>query len=152
MLTLLEVSSAVGVLRENNMPYTAEISRNNPSCFLFLIDQSGSMSDVFASGDGKRRKSEGVADAINRLLQNLCIKCAKEEVVRDYFQVGLLGYGASVGPAFAGQLTGRELVPITEIANRPGSVEERKRRVEDGTGCLVEQSIRCPTLFDAVAS
>jgi hypothetical protein len=25
------------------MPYTAEISRANPSCFLFLIDQSGSM-------------------------------------------------------------------------------------------------------------
>ena len=28
------------------MPYTAEISRANPSCFLFLIDQSGSMQDV----------------------------------------------------------------------------------------------------------
>jgi hypothetical protein len=23
------------------MAYTAEISRNNPTCFLFLIDQSG---------------------------------------------------------------------------------------------------------------
>ena len=134
------------------MPYTAEISRNNPSCFLFLIDQSGSMSDVFASGDGKRRKSEGVADAINRLLQNLSIKCAKEEGVRDYFQVGVLGYGVSVGPAFAGQLTGRELVPISEIANLPARVEERKRRVDDGTGGLVEQSIRFPIWFDAVAS
>ncbi|OAI38556.1 hypothetical protein AYO40_06585 [Planctomycetaceae bacterium SCGC AG-212-D15] len=25
------------------MPYVAEISRTNPSCFLFLVDQSGSM-------------------------------------------------------------------------------------------------------------
>ncbi len=29
------------------MPYTAEISRNNPSCFLFLVDQSSSMLEAF---------------------------------------------------------------------------------------------------------
>ena len=57
------------------MPYTAEISRTNPSCFLFLIDRSGSMEDKFP--DSGKAKAEGVADAINRLLQNLVIKCAK---------------------------------------------------------------------------
>ena len=66
------------------MPYSAEISRVNPSCFLFLIDQSGSMSDPFG-GQAGRKKAEGVADAINRLLQNLVIKCAKSEGVRDYY-------------------------------------------------------------------
>ncbi len=30
-----------------------------------------------------RTKAQGVADAINRLLQNLVIKCAKSEGVRD---------------------------------------------------------------------
>src|SRR5579871_6226913 len=82
------------------MPYTAEISRTNPSCFLFLIDQSGSMEDpIPASPDADgpapaagRTKAEGVADAINRLLQNLVIKCAKSEGVRDYYHVGVLGY------------------------------------------------------------
>jgi hypothetical protein len=53
------------------MPYTAEISRGNPSCFVFLIDQSGSMADVFGAGEGNQKKADGVADAINRLLQNL---------------------------------------------------------------------------------
>jgi hypothetical protein len=60
------------------MPYSAEISRANPSCFLFLIDQSGSMADPFGVGESNRRKADGVADAINRLLQNLVIKCAKK--------------------------------------------------------------------------
>ena len=59
-------------------------SRNQPgqsSCFL-LIDQSGSMEDPFAGSDSKRRKADLLADAINRLLQNLVIKCAKEEGIR----------------------------------------------------------------------
>ena len=71
------------------MPYIAEISRGNPSCFLFLIDQSGSMRDPFGV-DPSKRKADGVADAINRLLQNLAIKCAKMEGVRDYYHVGVL--------------------------------------------------------------
>lgn len=55
------------------MAYSAEISRTNPTCFLFLIDQSGSMSDPLG-GQSVVRKAGGVADAINKLLQNLIIK------------------------------------------------------------------------------
>src|SRR6266567_2927663 len=99
------------------MPYTAEISRNNPSCFLFLIDQSGSMGDAFGSGGSTRKKCEGVADAINNLLQNLVIKCAKEEGVRDYFHVAVIGYGATVGSGYGGPLAGRDLVQVSDIAN-----------------------------------
>jgi hypothetical protein len=134
------------------MPYTAEISRANPSCFLFLIDQSGSMADPFGAGESSRRKADGVADAINRLLQNLVIKCAKEEGVRDYYHVGVIGYGAHIGPAFSGPLAGRELVPISEIGNMPARIEERTKKVDDGAGGLVDQSIRFPIWFDPVAN
>jgi len=133
------------------MPYTAEISRGNPSCFIFLIDQSGSMSDPFA-GTPARKKSEGVADAINKLLQNLVIKCAKEEGVRDYFHVAVIGYGATVGSAYVGQLAGKELVPVSDIGNFPARLEERKQKVEDGAGGLVEQTIRFPIWFDPLAN
>src|SRR5258705_6807164 len=111
------------------MPYSAEISRTNPSCFVFLIDQSGSMADPFGIGESNRKKADGVADAINRLLQTLVIKCAKEEGVRDYSHVGVVGYGAHVGPAFSGSLAGRELVPVSEIGNMPARVEERTKKV-----------------------
>src|SRR5947209_9439845 len=133
------------------MPYTAEISRTNPSCLLFLIDQSGSMEDPFGAGEGNRKKADGVADAINRLLQNLVIKCAKSEGVRDYYHVGVLGYGSSVGPAFGGALAGKELVRISEIADNPARVEERTKKVDDGAGGLVDQTVKFPTWFDAVA-
>jgi hypothetical protein len=130
------------------MPYSAEISRSNPTCFLFVIDRSGSMEDPFPNE--KRRKADGVADAINRLLQNLVIRCAKEEGVRDYFHVGVIGYGEKVGPAFSGALAGRDLVPISEIADQPARVEERTKKVDDGAGGLLDQTVRFPIWFDPV--
>jgi hypothetical protein len=133
------------------MSYTAEISRKNPSCFLFLIDQSGSMVDPLGGGESNRRKADQVADVINRLLQNLIIKCAKQEGVRDYYHIGVIGYGAKVGPAFAGALSGRDLVPISEVGNTPARIETRTKKVDDGAGGLADQSVKFPIWFDPVA-
>ncbi|MCC2686171.1 MAG: von Willebrand factor [Paenibacillaceae bacterium] len=127
--------------------YSEEISRSNPSCFLFIIDQSGSMSDPFGAGT----KAGSVSDAINRLLQNLIIKCAKSEGIRDYYHVGVIGYGASVGPAFGGVLAGKELVPISEIADNPTRMETRLKKVPDGAGGLVEQIVKFPVWFDPIS-
>jgi hypothetical protein len=132
------------------MPYSAEISRISPTCFLFLIDQSGSMSDPFG-GEAGQKKADGVADAINRLLQTLILRCAKSEGVRDYFQIGVIGYGGKVGPALGGPLAGRSLVPVSEVANHPLRVEQRTRKVPDGAGGLVQQTIKFPVWFEPLA-
>ncbi len=134
------------------MSYNAEISRDNPSCFLFLIDQSRSMVDEISMGDETQQMANGVADAINRWLQELSIKCAKSEGLRDYYHVGVIGYGKTVGPSFVGSLAGRELIPISEIADNPARLDERAKKVPDGAGGLVEQSIRIPVWFDPVAN
>ncbi len=134
------------------MPYTAEINRSNPSCFIFLIDQSGSMGDPFGTGESTRTKAEGLADAINRILQNLVIKCAKSEGVYDYFHVGVIGYGTHVTSAFSGPLSSRDLVPVSEIATSPSRIESRTKKVEDGAGGLVEQSVKFPVWFEPVAN
>jgi hypothetical protein len=95
-----------------SVPYVAEISRTNPSCFIFLVDQSASMVDPIG-GEVKMSKADVVADALNRLLTELAIRCAKEEGVRDYFHVAVLGYGGrSAQSAFGGALQGRGLVPM----------------------------------------
>jgi len=134
------------------MAYSAEISRVNPACFVFLIDQSGSMDDALPGEDGGGRKAEFVADAINKLLSNLAVRSAKEEGVRDYFHVGVVGYGNSVGPAWTGSLGGRDIVPISEVASQPARVEERSKKVPDGAGGLVEQSAKFPVWFEPVAN
>ena len=121
------------------MAYSVEISRANPTCFVFLLDQSTSMEDpIVAGGEGTtKRKADAVADALNRLLFELSLKCAKEEGVRDYFHVAVLGYGARIGSAFGGALAGRDLVPLSQVADNPLRVEERAKKVPDGAGGLV---------------
>jgi hypothetical protein len=109
------------------------------------------MGDVFPGESGKK-KADGVADAINRLLQTLVIRSAKEEGIRDYFYIGVVGYGATVGPAFGGGLSGKELVPVSEIANSPIRVEERTKKADDGAGGLVDQTVRFPIWFQATAN
>jgi hypothetical protein len=67
--------------------------------------------------------------------------------------VGVLGYGPgeTVKPAFAGPLSGRQLVPIGELAANPLDIETRKVTVEDGAGGLTERTVRFPIWFRPVA-
>lgn len=131
------------------MAYQADISRSNPGCFLFLLDQSGSMADPF-SGTGGHSKAEELATIINRLLASLVIRCSKDEGVRDYFEVGVIGYGGSgVKPALP--TTNGPLVKISQLANAPLRVEDRMQKIPDGAGGLVEQSVKFPIWLDPKA-
>jgi hypothetical protein len=133
------------------MPYSAEINRTNPTCFVFLVDHSNSMREPFA-GQEDKQKSEGVADAINRLLQNLILKCAKSDGIRDYFYVGVIGYGGTVASALGGGIAGQTLVPISALANNPLRVEPRTRKVDDGAGGILEQKFKFPIWVEAKAA
>src|SRR5258708_30613167 len=92
-------------IAETKMPYTAELSRNNPTALIFLIDQSSSMGEPFGA-QPEKPKAEGVAGSINRLLQNLVLKCAKGDGIRDYFHVGVIGYGGRVPLALGRKFPG----------------------------------------------
>lgn len=130
--------------------YSAEINRNNPSAFLFLIDQSGSMSDKNENG---KTLAELVADSINKLLQDLVIKCSKAEGIRNYFEVGVIGYGSNgCYNGFKEGLSGSIMHKIEEIANQPLRIEERVKKVSDGAGGIIEQNIKFPVWFEPVAN
>ena len=133
------------------MPYSAQINRAKPTAFFFLVDQSGSMDDAWGL-DGTKRKCDAVADAVNRLLSTLVVRCAKGEDVRDYFQVGVVGYGGQVVSGFQGPRAGRQFVPISEVADNPLRVEQRTKKEDDGAGGLIERRIRFPVWFEAEAN
>jgi hypothetical protein len=129
------------------MVYSAEISRSNPTCFLFLIDQSRSMRGPMG-GAADTTKAHAVADAVNRLLYTLVLRCVWGQAVLDRFHVGVLGYGTRVGTAFGGPLLGRDLVAVGELARSPLRVEQRTQTVEDGTGNAVAQAVKFPVWFE----
>lgn len=128
------------------MSHEAQISRTNPTAFLFVVDQSGSMSDRMSIG---KSKAEFVSDALNRTLMNLIGRCTKSEGVRDYFEVGVIGYGGrGVDNGFSGALGSRVLNPVSAIEQHPTRVEDRKKKMDDGAGGIVETSVKFPVWFE----
>jgi hypothetical protein len=133
--------------------YEKSMSRAQPTAFIFAVDRSYSMDERIggSSYGANKRKADAVADALNRVLYELTVRCGREEGVRDYFHIAVIGYGGTVGSALAGPLANRELIPISELADAPLRVEDRTQTADDGVGGTVEQTVRFPVWFEAVA-
>jgi hypothetical protein len=132
------------------MTYTAEISRDNPTCLLFVIDQSGSMNEKMATG---KSKADFVADVLNKTIYTLVTNCTKSDGVRNYFDIGVIGYGGNgVGPGLGGALAAGIINPMTAVANAPLRIEDRTRLEDDGAGGVLERRVKFPVWFDAISS
>lgn len=132
------------------MPYQAEISTGNPSCFIFLIDQSLSMAEWSDEANDETR-AEALSTAINKLLQNLVLKCTKSDGIRDYYHICVLGYGADTRPALTGPFDGREFIPISEIGAQPARLMEIVKVVSDDKGKTRHHKIRQPVWLEPKA-
>jgi hypothetical protein len=133
------------------MTYEAEISRANPTCFIFLIDHSTSMTDPIMGIPGNPRKADFAADAINKVIQSLVVSASKDMDVRNYYQVGIIGYGSNVESTFSGELSGKNLVWIEDVYQHPLRIEDRIKRESDGVGGFIEVQHKFPVWVDAVA-
>jgi hypothetical protein len=131
------------------MPYEQRVDRNHPGCILFLVDQSQSMTEEIPA-EPIRTKATALCDAINGLLYELVLRCIKDpsEGPRHYYDVGVVGYGATVGPAFSGALAGRQLVSVADLGNHPLRVEDRTKVLADGP----TKRVKFPVWFDAQAA
>src|SRR5277367_3254098 len=111
------------------MPYTAGIDRTNPTAFLFVVDQSASMDEKLESGQSK---AEFVAVALNKTLYQLVIRCKRPDGVRNYFYIGVIGYGGKwVSSGFGGALASDFIHPLAAIEQSPLRIETRAKRVSD---------------------
>jgi len=135
--------------------YQREINRANKACILFLLDQSQSMAEPF--GSAGRSKCQALADAVNNWLLNMAIRASGDQGVRDWMDVGVLGYRTKnltplITPALIGQLAGRSLVSIVDIANRPARIETTTQRIHDeDTDEWLEVPSDAPVWIDPVA-
>ncbi len=133
------------------MAYESEISRSNPTCFLFLIDHSTSMTDPIMGIPGNPKKAQFVADALNKVIQSLVVSASKDVDVRRYYQIGVLGYGFGVSSLLGGDLQGQDLAWIDEIYQNPLRIEERVKKESDGAGGVIEVNRKFPVWVDPVA-
>lgn len=121
------------------MPYTAEISRANPACFLFLVIQCITV-------------PAHSADAVNRIVDTLSQRCSSGMDVRDYFHIGILGFttGGFLGMGgikntytLPGTTPERPFLPISQVVEA-AEIQERKVKENYGGGEIVEVTRRMP--------
>ena len=121
------------------MPYSAEISRANPACFLFLIIQCMTVPDYSA-------------DAVNRIVDTLSQRCSSGMDIRDYFHIGILGFttGGFLGMggmkntyALPGTTPERPFLPISQVVE-VAEIQEKKVKENYGGGEIVEVTRRMP--------
>ena len=131
------------------MPYNKEISRQFKGCILFLVDQSLSTESIM--GNSSRRICDEIATAINAWLQNMIIRASADEGIRDYMDIGVLGYTTDandnpiVAPALGGALEGKKLASIKEIDASPLRNETLTQKMSDPeTEELIEMQVEVP--------
>ena len=136
-------------------PYTQEISRQNKACFLFLLDQSFSMEEPL--GSSSNRKCDELVTAINGWLQNMAIRASGDEGIKDWMDVGVMGYRTDknatpiIESALLGALAGRKFVSITEIGVNPARIDTRNQFIPDEeTGEMIEVPCEVPVWVDPV--
>jgi len=130
------------------MPYSADISRTNPGCFLFLIDQSGSMTQALGGQPGMR-KMDQAAETLNRTLNQISQRCSQGMDIRDYFHIGAIGYktdqqGVSIVRSLLAATTVEQPFLLISQVVDTAEMEERQVRESDGAGGLVEVTRNFP--------
>jgi len=120
-----------------------------------LLDQSASMKDPFggasSKGDAAPSKARALADIINQLLRDLILRCAKDDGIRDYFEVALIGYGHTVAPLISKIDPSNEfdhLIPVSVLANKPLRVDTKYRKTKDDE----DRKIRVPVWIESSAN
>ncbi len=138
------------------MPYSREISRDHKACILFLLDQSYSM--VEPLGQSNKRKCDELAAAVNGWLLNMAIRASGDEGIRDWMDVGVIGYRTDqaanpiISPILQGTLAHRPLVSITDIGNNPARIDSTVQRMHDEeTGQMIEIPTDSPVWIDPYA-
>ncbi|MBR8760574.1 hypothetical protein IX306_000933 [Porphyromonas levii] len=107
--------------------YTARITREHPSAFIFLVDQSISMRNITHFNGEDMTMSEAVSRIVNNQIDELVERCVRASETRHYFDIAVVGYGGEAYSGWNGALAGRGFVTPEEIRFN----EYKKIKVEE---------------------
>ncbi len=123
-------------------PYTAQITRNTPTAFIFLVDQSISMNRVTNLYGEKITLAEAVARIVNKQIYDLVLRCVKMDEVRHYYDIAIIGYGHEAYSGWNGTLLGRDFVSPEEIKNNPYKRITVKEEVRTRKGVQIKEIVK----------
>ena len=104
---------------QSKMAYTAQITRNTPTAFLFLVDHSVSMQKMTSLFGEEMTMAEAAARIVNRQINELVFRCIKSNETRHYYDIAVIGYGERAYSGWNGGLEGRDFVSPEELRENP---------------------------------
>ena len=127
---------------QSKTPYTAQITRNTPTAFIFMVDHSVSMDRTTNLFGEEMTMAEAASRIVNQQINELVLRCIKSNEVRHYYDIAVIGYGQDAYYAWNGDLEGRKFVSPEELRDNPYkkiTVREEKRTRKGTTVREVEK-------------
>ena len=120
-------------------------SSATPGYIIFLIDQSGSMDEPYPESGNK---ANFTALVINRTINELININMDGDAVKDRVFITLIGYGGK-GESSVDEI---KSAILSEFANKPLRIENKKQKVSDGNGGLIEIVVQNPIFIEPLAN
>lgn len=117
--------------------YGKQWSSANPGMLIIMIDQSGSMSELYQDDE---TRATFAAKAVNKVVNTIIDKNFSGDKPKDRCYIAVIGYGTEA------KLLKNGL--ISEFAAQPLKIEKIKKKMSDGEGGIIEVDKNMPVWFD----
>lgn len=121
------------------IPYTAQITRNTPTAFVFLVDHSVSMQQMTTLYGEEMTMAEAAARIVNNQINELVYRCVKLDDTRHYYDIAVVGYGEEAYSGWQGELEGRKWVTPEELKNHPYTKIVTRKEIHTRKGVQIKE-------------
>lgn len=124
--------------------YSQSITRAHRTAFVLLIDCSGSMSEEIRFRGELCTKAEAVATITNELIYELIERARRSDMVRDYYDLALVGYG---GDEEIYSMLGDQspcFIAIDQLARRNVPIKRRSIAIRRPDGSTALRNLSTP--------
>ncbi len=91
------------------------ITRRHRTLFVLMIDQSGSMADIVPFRGKSSSKAEAVAYICNSAIREMILRATREDGVRNYYDILVVGYSGSGVVNILGEVDGSPFIPVNRL-------------------------------------
>lgn len=124
---------------QTKTPYTAQITRNTPTAFIFLVDHSVSMQRETTLFGEKMTMAEAAARIVNLQINELVLRCIKSNEVRHYYDIAVIGYDEEAYSDWKGELEGRDFLSPEELRNNPYKTFISREETHNRKGTVIKE-------------
>lgn len=100
-------------------PYTAQITSDNPTAIVFVLNQSNLTNEEVKYHGEQKPVSQTLCDILNNQLNSIITQNTKEGILHNKYHVSVVGYGDFAYNCLEGNLRNKDFVELTDLKENP---------------------------------